>query len=203
MKFVNIAILAIAASASAARERAGASGRQAGLRHDLSDQIPVGCIPNVPGIVATGEACTLGCECTTGRCDAESYFSTKRTCMETVAIGEPCNENSDCLSNKCPWAFRMVCALKANGEPCGSDATLFMNPATSAGPLSALCESGRCEFDSMTDLFGKCAPKLADGESCDKNEDCESGACQRARFSINSTCTASSLRKDTETAALV
>jgi hypothetical protein len=197
MKFINIAIIANIASASAT---------ESGLRDSQPPAASVAsCTPGlpvpVPGIKSLGDACTLGCECFSAKCEQVSYNPLDgRTCQETVAVGEACNENNDCLSNNCPWAWSMTCALKANGEPCGWEGTLGINPLALGPELSALCESGRCEFSSVTDLFGTCAAKLADGETCVRAEDCESGSCNGW---FSRTCEASALLEETNTLSLV
>jgi len=204
MKFIDVAIIASTVGASAAQEKDITSGLRTAQG---PEDIPVGCVPGlpipVPGTKSIGDDCLQGCECFSAKCENDSYnpFS-DRTCTETHAVGEPCNEHNDCLTNTCPWAWTMVCALKPNGEPCGWEGTLGMttNPLTLGEELSALCESGRCEFASFVDLYGTCAAKLADDESCTRDEDCESGDCSIG-FHFGLKCKASALLEETTTLA--
>jgi len=209
MKFISIGIIASIVSASAAREKASKSGLRLAFGEDSQvdpQDIPVGCVPGlpipVPGTKLVGDDCLAGCECFSARCDSSSYNPlSSRTCMELHDVGAPCNEHNDCLTNTCPWAWNMVCVLKPNGEPCGFEGTLGMNPFTAGGELSALCESGRCAFDSLADLFGTCAAKLADDESCTRDEDCVSGDCNIG-WHIGFKCKSSALLEETNTLSL-
>lgn len=214
MQFINIATIASIVSASAAQEKDSTSGYKSGLRSnsapaDLSQAPPpIGCVPGlsvpVPGVKRNGDQCSLDCECFSAKCDFASYNPFDgRTCQETVAVGEPCNEDTDCLSNNCPGGFfglNRVCALKENGEPCGWEGTLVLPPLDWGVELSALCESGRCEFASLVDPFGTCAAKLDDGEGCIRADDCVSGNCGGPIWWR--TCRSSALSDKTNTLSL-
>merc|ERR1719223_2529029 len=110
-------------------------GSNNALETELEIDIPV-CVPGLPGIKKDGDSCLLGCECGSGRCDFKSITG-GMVCYKTLAVGEGCNENSDCASGKCegtkyhPLFPPYECVYLEIGETCTT---------------SDYCKSGRCEF---------------------------------------------------------
>ena len=155
-------------STVATQEEDSKSVSKSGLRSGTSSKTAfpsgsIGCILGVPGVKVKGRSCLLGCECWSNRCDFTSWdLCEGQTCHDTLPVNAMCNENSDCLTDKCSSIFSGTCLSKEIDEPC---------------ELSNECGTGRCEFASITDVTGLCAERLVDGESCLKTEDCVSESC--------------------------
>ena len=162
MMFINIAITLSMVSTVAAQEEDSKSVSKSGLRSGTSSKI-VGCVPGVPGLKVEGTSYLVGCECWSDRCDFSSWNPREgRTCHDTLPVNASCNENSDCLTDKCSSIFFGKCLYKEIDEPC---------------ERSNEYGTGRCEFTSFTDVAGLCAEIIVDGESCRKTEYCVSETC--------------------------
>ncbi|MBI5532947.1 MAG: hypothetical protein HY898_09545 [Deltaproteobacteria bacterium] len=96
--------------------------------------------------------CRSNGECGSGRCD-------QCVCIDKVAPGEDCNEDSDCTDGKCgpAWANANDCAIDAKCAECRTDGE---------------CMTGRCDGCA-------CVDKLANGEGCDEDSDCTSNHCHQ------------------------
>ena len=146
----------------AAQEEDSKSVSKSGLRSGTSSKI-VGCVSGVPGLKKEGASCFVGCECWSDRCDFSSWNPFEgRTCHDTLPVNASCNENSDCLTDKCSSIFFGKCLYKEIDEPC---------------ERSNECGTGRCVKASIMDVAGLCAERLVDGESCFKAQDCVSETC--------------------------
>jgi len=117
--------------------------------------------------VPTGGTCVTNKMCTTGRCDVKSN-QIYGTCIARLADGARCNENSDCISNRCEFGqFSFsgpgTCQpMVATGGACGDDDD---------------CISERCERKRLGALSGKCQDRVGDGTRCDEHSDCLSNYC--------------------------
>ncbi len=117
--------------------------------------------------IPSGGTCATGKMCATGRCDIKSN-AVYGTCVERLADGAACNENSDCLSGRCelgrfslprPGKCRPIAKI---GDACGEDDD---------------CVSQRCENKMLGSLTGSCQERLVDGSRCDEHSDCASNHC--------------------------
>ena len=119
---------------------------------------------------ANGSWCGSDNQCESGRC---AWWL---RCAALLENDEGCGEDEDCASGYCtpqggfitkkcrPESERDQAGEKDIGDKCGADNE---------------CKSRRCAFGNLWKLeLPTCEDKLADGESCGENEDCESDLCE-------------------------
>lgn len=93
----------------------------------------------------------IDCNGSTGRCDGCA-------CVDKEPAGQPCDEATDCVSNRCG------AGIGADPDDCTAEDVCVRCDA------DVQCPTGRCEACG-------CEQKLPKNEACDENSDCESGVC--------------------------
>jgi hypothetical protein len=101
------------------------------------------CDAGIVGLVEPGGACTQDAECTVGVCFGEDTAQSPTVdgvCAATRAIGEPCEEDSDCETDYCS-VDEGTCAVRL---PSGSDCTQNWECESNS------CVGGSCEGAKST-----------------------------------------------------
>jgi FG-GAP-like repeat len=144
------------------------------------------------------------------------------TCHVRGANGDSCNSNNDCTSNYC--AANKHCATNptptttpatplstptptATSTPTPKGSGISCTPACSGGLVcntdaGVCCNLDTCPLDQRCDIYGSkgtCSAALAEGASCEKPTDCESGRCLTNVVTNDLVC-GPSLAPDTPTA---
>jgi len=113
--------------------------------------------------IQNGGTCATSKMCATGRCDLKKNQGFG-SCVERLADGERCNENTDCISNRCKFD-RLTLTRPGTCQPLGNVGDSCADDED--------CASQRCEGA----LSGSCQDRLVDGSQCDEHSDCVSNHC--------------------------
>ena len=163
--------------------------------HTSADcQGSIGCFLNVCG--GEGSACTDASTCVSGtfclpgidKCApqrangascVENFYCQSGACIDSLCapqsmLGEPCNDDSDCMGS----------------IHCGLDGSCGSNGAMCISGIAGTCRSG------LVCVSDECGPPKMNGETCERNSDCLSGRCLNmecgAYSGLGGTCQSSS-----------